>query len=63
MQEELQSFKEIDITKVIGTGPNGRIIKRDLEDYNDLSASNSTKHTFNEEDNKALKNYQILEKL
>ena len=48
LARRIAELQEIDITKVIGTGPNGRIIKRDLEDYNDLSTSNAIKHTFNE---------------
>ena len=63
LAKRIAELQEIDITKVIGTGPNGRIIKRDLEDYIDLSTSNTSKNTFNEEDNKRVKNYLILEKL
>ena len=37
LAKRIAELQEIDITKVIGTGPNGRIIKRDLEDYIDLS--------------------------
>ena len=39
LAKRIAELQEIDITKVIGTGPNGRIIKRDLEDYNNLSTS------------------------
>ena len=63
LAKRIAELQEIDITKVIGTGPNGRIIKRDLEDYNNLTTSDEKKLTFNEEDIKELKNYQISEKL
>ena len=46
LAKRIAELQEIDITKVIGTGPNGRIIKRDLEDYNDLSTSNTKKTYF-----------------
>ena len=62
LARRIAELQEIDITKVIGTGPNGRIIKRDLEDYNDLSASNTSKHTFNEEDNKSVKKLSNIRK-
>ena len=54
LAKRIAELQEIDITKVIGTGPNGRIIKRDLEDYNNLISSDEKKPTFNfnEEDNK-----------
>ena len=52
LAKRIAELQEIDITKVIGTGPNGRIIKRDLEDYNNLITSDEKKPTFNEEDNK-----------
>ena len=52
LAKRIAELQEIDITKVIGTGPNGRIIKRDLEDYNNLITSDEKKSTFNEEDNK-----------
>ena len=62
LARRIAELQEIDITKVIGTGPNGRIIKRDLEDYNDLSASNASNHTFNEEDNKSVKKLSNIRK-
>lgn len=62
LAKRIAELQEIDITKVIGTGPNGRIIKRDLEDYIDLSASNTSKHTFNEEDNKRVKKLSNIRK-
>ena len=62
LARRIAELQEIDITKVIGTGPNGRIIKRDLEDYNDLSASNTSKNTFNEEDNKSVKKLSNIRK-
>lgn len=62
LARRIAELKEIDITQVIGTGPNGRIIKRDLEDYNDLSASNASKHTFNEEDSKSVKKLSNIRK-
>ena len=62
LARRIAELQEIDITKVIGTGPNGRIIKRDLEDYNDLSASNAIKDTFNEEDNKSVKKLSNIRK-
>ena len=62
LAKRIAELQEIDITKVIGTGPNGRIIKRDLEDYIDLSASNTSKHTFNEEDNKSVKKLSNIRK-
>ena len=52
LAKRIAELQDIDITKVIGTGPNGRIIKRDLEDYNNLITSDEKKSTFNEEDNK-----------
>ena len=52
LARRIAELQAIDITKVIGTGPNGRIIKRDLEDYNNLITSDEKKPTFNEEDNK-----------
>ena len=62
LARRIAELQEIDITKVIGTGPNGRIIKRDLEDYKDLSTSNTSKHTFNEEDNKSVKKLSNIRK-
>ena len=62
LAKRIAELQEIDITQVIGTGPNGRIIKRDLEDYIDLSASNTSKHTFNEEDNKSVKKLSNIRK-
>ncbi len=62
LARRIAELQKIDITKVIGTGPNGRIIKRDLEDYNDLSASNASNHTFNEEDNKSVKKLSNIRK-
>ena len=62
LARRIAELQEIDISKVIGTGPNGRIIKRDLEDYNDLSASNASNHTFNEEDNKSVKKLSNIRK-
>ena len=62
LAKRIAELQEIDITKVIGTGPNGRIIKRDLEDYIDLSASNTSKHTINEEDNKRVKKLSNIRK-
>ena len=62
LARRIAELQEIDITKVIGTGPNGRIIKRDLEDYNDLSTSNASKPTFNEEDNKSVKKLSNIRK-
>jgi pyruvate dehydrogenase E2 component (dihydrolipoamide acetyltransferase) len=52
LAKRIAELQEIDITKVIGSGPNGRIIKRDLEDYNNLITTDEKKPTFNEEDNK-----------
>ena len=54
LAKRIAELQEIDVTKVIGTGPNGRIIKRDLEDYNNLIASEEKKLTFNEENNKRI---------
>ncbi len=62
LARRIAELQEIDITKVKGTGPNGRIIKRDLEDYNDLSASNASKPSFNEEDNKSVKKLSNIRK-
>ena len=62
LARRIAELQEIDITKVIGTGPNGRIIKRDLEDYNDLSTSNVSKDTFNDEDNKSVKKLSNIRK-
>ena len=62
LAKRIAELQEIDITKVIGTGPNGRIIKRDLEDYKNLSTSNTSKHTFNEEDNKRVKKLSNIRK-
>ncbi len=62
LARRIAELQEIDITKVIGTGPNGRIIKRDLEDYKDLNTSNVSKHTFNEDDNKNIKKLSNIRK-
>ena len=62
LAKRIAELQEIDITKVIGTGPSGRIIKRDLEDYIDLSTSNTSKHTFNIEDNKSVKKLSNIRK-
>ena len=62
LARRIAELQEIDITKVIGTGPNGRIIKRDLEDYNNLSSSNTSKHAFNEENNKSVKKLSNIRK-
>ena len=62
LARRIAELQAIDITKVIGTGPNGRIIKRDLEDYNDLSTHNANKHTFDEEDNKSIKKLSNIRK-
>ena len=62
LARRIAELQEIDISKVIGTGPNGRIIKRDLEDYSDLSTSNASKYTFNEEDNKSVKKLSNIRK-
>ena len=62
LARRIAELQEIDITNVIGTGPNGRIIKRDLEDYNNLSTYNGSKHTFNEDNNKSIKKLSNIRK-
>ena len=62
LARRIAELQEIDIKKVIGTGPNGRIIKRDLEDYNNLITSNESKNIFNEEDNKSIKKLSNIRK-
>ena len=62
LAKRIAELQEIDITKVIGTGPNGRIIKRDLEDYNNLITSDEKKPTINEENNKRVKKLSNIRK-
>ena len=44
--KKIAKDKNIDLNKIIGSGPEGRIIKRDLDDYSDENLSSNNNESF-----------------
>ena len=44
--KKIAKDKNIDLNKIIGSGPEGRIIKRDLDDYSDANLSSNNNDSF-----------------
>ena len=56
LAKRIAELQDIDVSEIIGTGPHGRIIKRDLEDYNNINTTTINKSTFyKENDSKVIK--------
>ena len=52
LAKRIAELQDIDISRVTGTGPNGRIVKRDLEEYNNVNNLKENKPVFYNEDSK-----------